>query len=58
MAGHAVEGTVDKKPLSAASQVKVQDALKSALHDELTVVGVHPPFHIDFTHIDIVIDKI
>lgn len=58
MADNTVAGTVDKKPLSPASQAKVQDALKSALHDELTVVGVRPPHHIDFTHIDIVFDQV
>jgi hypothetical protein len=58
MAANTIAGTVDKKPLSPASQTKVQDALKSALHDELTVVGFRPPHHIEITHIDITFDKV
>jgi hypothetical protein len=54
MAKTAITGTVDKKPLPESAHAKVQDALKSALHSELTVVGTH---HIDFTHINIVWDK-
>lgn len=54
MAATTMTGTVDKKPVPAATQAKVQDALKSALQSELTVVGTH---HIEFTHIDITWDK-
>ena len=46
----SIIGTVDKKPVPQAAQVKVQDALKSALQSELIVIGPH---HIEFTHIDI-----
>ena len=54
MADTTITGTIDKKPVSHAAHTKVQDALKSALQSELTVVGTH---HIDFTHINIVWDK-
>jgi len=55
MAATGITGTVDKKPLPQGTQAKVQDALKSALQSELTVVGTH---HIEFTHIDITWDKV
>lgn len=54
MATTGITGTVDKKPLPHASQAKVNEALKSALQSELTVVGTH---HIEFTHIDITWDR-
>jgi len=55
MAKTTMTGTVDKKPLPHGSEAKVQEALKSALQSELTIVGTH---HIDFTHINIVWDKV
>jgi hypothetical protein len=58
MAGNTIKGTVDKKPLSPAAETRVQSALKSALQEELTVVGVRPPHHIEITHIDITLDKV
>jgi hypothetical protein len=51
----AVTGNVGGKPLSHASQTKVQDALKTALHEEL--LTIHRPTHIEITHIDITIEK-
>lgn len=53
---HSITGTVGNKPIPPAAQTKVQDALKTALHDEL--VGIRPPFHIEITHIDITFDKV
>jgi hypothetical protein len=55
---HTITGTVDKKPLSNEAQTKVKDALKSALHSELTLPGVRPPHHIEITHIDITFEKV
>lgn len=57
MPSNAVEGTLNKKPLSPATQTKVQNALKGALREELTVVGVRPPHHLEITHIDITWEK-
>jgi hypothetical protein len=58
MAENSVKGTVDKKPLTPEAEKKVHNALKSALQDELNVVGFRPPHHIEFTHIDITFDKV
>ncbi|MFC5865199.1 hypothetical protein ACFPT7_23030 [Acidicapsa dinghuensis] len=53
MAKTTITGNVDKKPVSQATQTKVQDALKSALKSEL----IGPTHHIEFTHINIVWDE-
>jgi hypothetical protein len=50
-----ITGTVDKKPLPAGANNKVQEALKSALQSEFTVKGTH---HIEFTHIEITWDQV
>lgn len=51
---HPITGTVANKPLSPAAQTKVQEALKTALHEELVL---HRPTHIEITHIDITIER-
>ncbi|RSL16426.1 hypothetical protein EDE15_1940 [Edaphobacter aggregans] len=55
MAQTIMTGTIDKKPVPPAMQTKVQDALKGALQSELSIGPTH---HIEFTHINIVWDKV
>jgi len=57
MAEHkvAIQGTVNNKPITPGLNTRVQSALKSAVESELSI---HPPFHIEITHIDITFDKV